>query len=87
MREQAVIKLGNVGNTDAAVFPALTNALGDSEPAVRRAAILAPMKFGPGAEEATPRLKELHRKDPDVRVREFAGRAVENLQSKEPRTQ
>ncbi len=70
LREQAVIKLGNVGNTDAAVFPALTNALGDSEPAVRREAILALMKFGPGTEEATPPLKELHRKDPDVHMHE-----------------
>ena len=85
LREQAVVKLGNVGNTDAAVFPALTNALDDREPAVRRAAILALMKFGPGAEEAVPRLRELRLKDPDAQVREYAGRAVERLPTKEPR--
>jgi HEAT repeat protein len=79
LRETAIIKLGNVGNTDAEVLPALLQALDDAEPAVRRAAILALMKYGTGAEEALPRLTQMLAKDRDAEVRSFAGKAVEKL--------
>jgi hypothetical protein len=82
LREKATIKLGNVSNTDAEVLPALIQALGDTEPAVRRAAILALMKYGPGADEALPPLTDMREKDRDVEVRSFAGKAVEKLQKR-----
>jgi HEAT repeat protein len=79
LRKTAAFKLGNVGATDPAVLPALRLALGDRDAGVRREAILALMKCGPGAREAGPALAELERHDPDARVRAYAGRALARL--------
>ena len=46
---------------------------------MRREAILALMKFGPGAKQAIPALKEMERKDSDEQVRAFAAKALNKL--------
>src|ERR1700730_13646787 len=61
LRQKAVTKLGNVGTTDAAVFPALIEALRDADASVRREVVLALMKFGPDAKEAVPILGDVQR--------------------------
>ena len=78
-RKTAVGKLGNVGSTDPAVWPALVEALKDPDAGVRREAILALMKFGPGAREAIPALTEMRQRDPDGQVRTHATLALRKL--------
>jgi HEAT repeat protein len=79
LRKTAVFKLGNVGATDPAVWPALLEALKDKDAAVRREAILALMKFGPGAHEAIGILTELRQRDADAQVRVYAAKALRKL--------
>jgi HEAT repeat protein len=79
LRRTAVLKLGNVGATDPAVWPALREALNDPDATVRREAIIALMKFGPGAQEAIPALTALRQRDPDRQVRASAAQALEKL--------
>ena len=79
-RKTAVTKLGNVGPADEAVLPALLGALNDADAAVRREAILALMKYGPGAREAVPRLTDLRQSDRDAQVRTLAAKALEKLE-------
>ena len=81
VRQKAVLKLGNVGSMDAAVFPALLETLGDADPSVRREAIIALMKFGPGAQHAVPRLTEIRGTDRDMQVRAFAAKALAKLEN------
>jgi HEAT repeats len=81
LRKTAVCKLGNAGATHDAVWSALSGALRDRDPGVRREAILALMKCGPRAQEALPVLAELERRDPDTQVRAFAGKALTKLRS------
>jgi HEAT repeat protein len=81
LRKAAVFKLGNIGPADAAAFPAVVAALGDREPAVQRAAIVALLKFGDQAKEAAPTLRAMHEHDPDAHVRDDAGRALANLRA------
>ena len=51
LRKQAALKLGNAGPADAAVVPALRQALHDRDAAVRREAILALVRSArPGAD-------------------------------------
>jgi HEAT repeat protein len=82
-RKEAAFKLGNVGSTDPAAFPALIGALKDTDAGVRREAILALVKFGPDAREAVPVLTELRQHDRDPKAREYAAKALEKLQNKE----
>jgi len=82
-RKEAAFKLGNVGPTDPTALPALLGALKDRDAVVRREAILALLKFGPEAREAVPALTELREHDRDPKVRDYAARALEKLQSKE----
>jgi HEAT repeat protein len=79
LRKKAVLKLGNVGATDAAVLPALLQALKDPEAGVRREAIVALMKYGPDAREANGTLAEMKQHDRDGVVRSYAARALEKL--------
>jgi HEAT repeat protein len=81
VRRKAAFKLGNVGQADPAVFPALLGALGDRDPGARREAILALLKCGPRARDALPTLTELQQHDRDTQVRACAARAVSKLQS------
>lgn len=80
LRKNAVVKLGNVGSTDPAVFPALIRALKDTDADVRCEAILALMKFGPSAKEVIPDLTAIYRHDPNTKVRTYAARALAKLQ-------
>jgi HEAT repeat protein len=80
-RQEAVIKLGNAGASDAAVLPALVGALKDSDAKVRCEAILAVLKCGPSAQEAVPALTEVMHHDKDAKVRSYAAKALEKLKS------
>jgi hypothetical protein len=79
LRKEAVIKLGNIGNTEADVAPALVKALDDADAGVRCEAILALMKCGDAAKETVDELKAIERRDPDRRVRSYAAKALEKL--------
>jgi HEAT repeat protein len=78
-RRKAAFTLGNIGASDPAVLPALIGALRDADAGVRREAVLALLKYGPGAEEAIPDLTALREKDRDARVRAYAGKALARL--------
>lgn len=78
-RKEAAFKLGNVGPSDPAAFPALLSALKDRDAAVRSEAILALVKFGPASLEAVPTLTELRDRDEDPKVRTYAAKALEKL--------
>jgi HEAT repeat protein len=79
LRRKAVFKLGNVGPTDATVFPAVREALRDGDARVRCEAILALLKFGPEAKEAIPDLTGVQQRDPDKKVRSYAAKALEKM--------
>ncbi len=79
VRKEAVAKLGNVGNADPAVLPALIAALKDQNPAVRHAAIVGIVKYGPEASGARESLGIVQSNDPDPEVRDFAAKAVQKL--------
>jgi HEAT repeat protein len=79
LRKKAVAKLGNVGRSDPAAWPAVLGALKDPEAAVRREAVRAVLKFGPDAAGAVDVLGELQQRDADAGVRADAGRALEKL--------
>jgi HEAT repeat protein len=79
-RRHAVARLGNVGDTDPSVPPALRGALDDSDATVRVEAIKAILKCGSAAREAVPTLR-LRQDDPDARVRDAARKALQHLQS------
>jgi HEAT repeat protein len=75
-RRQAVLKLGNVGDADPAAAVALASALHDPDAMVRRDAVHAVVKLKRPAEETLARLREMNRTDPDLAVRDFAGKAL-----------
>ena len=79
LRKEAVFKLGNVGPTDTAAFPAVRAALDDKDWRVRREAVLALTKFGPEATEAVPTLTQICQPDPNAQVRNCAARALARL--------
>ena len=83
VRKEAAFKLGNVGPADPTALPALTAALKDRDAAVRREAILALVKFGAAARPVVPALIDLRDHDRDPKVRGYAVKAVEKLQSSE----
>src|SRR5262245_38352935 len=78
-RKQAVRILGNVGNNDAAVIPALIQALADTDASVRIEAIIGLMKIGPPAKDAIAALENIKTKDSDAKARTYAGRAIERI--------
>ena len=79
IRKTAALKLGNVGPADPTVLPALIAALEDRDPKVRSEVVLALVKFGPDAREAAARLEEMRRKDPNAKVRDYAGKLLDKL--------
>ena len=85
LRKTAAQKLGNVGPADPAALPALTAALQDRDAGVRCEVILALVKFGPDAKDAVAPLAELRRRDPDAKVRDYAGKALEKIDAAYPR--
>jgi HEAT repeat protein len=78
-RKRAVEKLGNVGPADPAALPAVLAALKDVDAAVRGAAVLALMKFGPEARQAADTLAELRQRDRSPQVRDYAARALKKI--------
>lgn len=81
-RKKAAAELGNVGDTNPAVVPALRKALPDTDPSVRLQVIMAIVKCRKQGLECVPALAEMKQNDPDPRVREYARQAVETLQAK-----
>ena len=79
-RKHAVAKLGNVGPSDPAAWPAIRATLDDADPTVRAEAILAVLKFGKAAQDAIPTLTRL-KNDADPQVRDYAAKAITRLQS------
>jgi HEAT repeat protein len=83
VRKQATFTLGNIGPSDPAVLLALIGALKDADAGVRCEAILALLKFGPGAKDAIPALTEVRQKDRDAKVRSYAAKALVKLQARD----
>jgi hypothetical protein len=81
LRQKAVDKLGNVGNSDPQAFPAVIGALRDADPAVRQAAVRAVPKFGTPAREAVAALKEIESSDADPEIRAEAAAVRQALEA------
>jgi hypothetical protein len=79
VRRQAVLKLGNVGDSDPAVADGLATALADSDPLVRRDAVHAVVKLKDPGEAILTRLEEMSRTDKDPTARDYAKRALVKL--------
>lgn len=79
VRALAVSKLGNVGSSDPEALQVVRTALGDPDPRVRRASILAIPKFGPEATASLAKtLESIARTDRDPSIRKLAARARNN---------
>jgi HEAT repeat protein len=76
VRRQAVLKLGNVGDSDSAVADGLVQALRDSDPLVRRDAVLAVAKLKKPSDAVIAQLKAMHQSDRDPLIRDYANRAI-----------
>ena len=81
MRKIAAMKPGNVGPAHPAAFPALLDALKDRDAGVRRDVILALVKFGADAKDALPALDHIRKYDADAKVREYAAKALQKIDS------
>jgi HEAT repeat protein len=79
-RKKAVSALGHVGTADAAVIPALIDAVKDRDAAVRNEAVLALLNIGPDAEAAIPVLTQAQ-SDKDATVRAHATKAIQRIQA------
>jgi HEAT repeat protein len=80
VRRQAVLKLGNVGDTDPATADALAEALRDSDAIVRRNAVSAIAKLSKPNEEIMAWLRIMRDSDSDPRVRDYANRAITHFE-------
>jgi HEAT repeat protein len=80
VRRQAVLKLGNVGDLDPAVAGALGVALRDADAIVRRDAISAVAKLREPNAEIMAQLKNMSVRDADLRVRDYANRALAHFE-------
>lgn len=76
VRRTAVLKLGNVGDSDPAAVEGLAEAIGDSDPVVRRSAVSAVAKLSKPSDEILAWLMVMGDRDPDLRVRDYAKRAI-----------
>lgn len=81
VRRQAVLKLGNIGDADPAVAPALAEALADPSPLVAREAVFAAVKLKTPTPAILDQLARMGARDP--KLRELADRALAKLK-KEP---
>jgi HEAT repeat protein len=79
VRRQAVLKLGNAGDTDPAVAEALAEALRDADPLVRSDAILAVVKLKQPGAAIKDQLETMSRSDKNARARDLAGKALEHI--------
>jgi HEAT repeat protein len=76
VRRQAVLKLGNVGDSDPAAAEGLAEALRDSEAIVRRDAISGVAKLSKPSTEIIAWLRIMCDRDADAGVRDYARRAI-----------
>jgi HEAT repeat protein len=76
VRRQAVLKLGNVGDADPAAAEGLAEAIRDSDSIVRRNAVSAVAKLSKPSDEILAWLMVMGDRDPDLRVRDYAKRAI-----------
>jgi len=79
VRRQAVLKLGNVGESEPAVAGGLAAALSDRDAVVRREAVLAVVKLRNPTPAIIERLETMSRDDRDPKVRDAAKRAASHL--------
>ena len=80
VRRQAVLKLGNVGDSDPSAAEGLAEALRDSDPMVRRAAVSAVGKLSKPNEDIMAWLRIMGDRDSDPRVRDYAKRAITHFE-------
>jgi HEAT repeat protein len=78
VRRLAVLKLGNVGDTDPSAVDALTEALKDKDALVRADAIKAVAKFAKPTETILQELKSMQ-SDRDATVRDYAAKALKRF--------
>lgn len=78
-RRRAVRELGNIGDSDDATADALAKALGDSDPLVRREAVLAVVKLEKPGDAIVASLSTMSRADSDSEIRDVATRALAQL--------
>lgn len=79
VRRQAVLKLGNSGDSDPAVAESLASALQDPDALVRRDAIRAVVKLKQPDARVKERLEAMSRSDKDSLARDLAGKALVRL--------
>jgi HEAT repeat protein len=79
VRRQAVLKLGNVGDSDPAAAVALADALRDPDFLVRRDAVLAVAKLTKPGEGIVSQLKIMSESDRDSTVRDYAKKALQHF--------
>jgi HEAT repeat protein len=80
VRRTAVLKLGNVGDSDPAAAEGLAEAIRDSDPVVRRNAVSAVAKLSTPSNDVLAWLKIMSDRDPDPHVRDYARRAVAHFE-------
>jgi HEAT repeat protein len=83
VRRQAVLKLGNVGDSDPAVADGLAEALRDSDPQVRRDAVRAVAKLTKPSENILGQLKSMSQNDGDTLARDYAKKALDRFGTSE----
>ena len=76
VRRTAVLKLGNVGDSDPAVADALAEALHDKEAIVRRDAVKALAKMTTLSDAIKAQLKAMSETDRDATARDYATKAL-----------
>jgi len=79
VRRQAVLKLGNAGDSDPATAVGLAAALQDPDALVRRDAIRAVAKLKQPGRLIKERLQTMTRRDQDSLARDLASKALERL--------
>ncbi len=79
VRRQAVLKLGNAGDSDPATAAGLAAALQDPDALVRRDAIRAVAKLKQPGRLIKERLQTMTRRDQDSLARDLASKALERL--------
>ncbi len=79
VRRQAVLKLGNAGDSDPATAVAPAEALQDPDALVRREAIRSVVKLKQRGAVIKERLETMSRSDGDALARDLAGKAVARL--------
>ena len=79
VRREAVLKLGNVGDTDPSVADAMARALGDADSQVRHDAVLAVVKLSHPGTTIRAKLELMSQSDKDRALRDVARRALAHM--------